>query len=52
MQISLARFAEPFVAFAFVTCVNSNAVACLGTTAIVYTVDESIGALAADSIVA
>jgi len=48
-QTSCARFAPPFVAFATVTVAIADFVACLGTTAIVYTVWVSIGAVAPDS---
>lgn len=46
---SCARFAPPFVAFATVIEAVEVFVACLGTTAIVYTVWVSIGAVAPDS---
>jgi hypothetical protein len=48
-QTSCARLAPPFVAFATVTEASAVFVACLGTTAIVYTVWVSIGAVAPDS---
>jgi len=50
--MSWARLAELFVASATLTVESANFVACLGTTAIVYTVCVSNGATVFDSTLA